>query len=160
MKKLLALLLALVLVLCVALIPYAMAEAAEAPPAPVPMVDLTSAFVAVLLLVFDFLLTWIAKVIVPPIKQWLLARTSEKQRNLLWDAICKLVDAAEQTIRGPGRGEERLDYVIDGLHERGFKVDKDLIEAAVKRMNDRTLATISEAFIDQPEDDQPEGDQS
>lgn len=147
MKRLFALLLAL----CAALMPCALAEVAEA-----PRVDLTSAFVAVLLLVFELLLAWIAKVIVPPLKSWLEKNVSEKQSHLLWDAICKLVDAAEQTIRGPGRGKERLDYVIEGLWQRGFEVDQELIEAAVKQMNERMRATIGAAFAETSEADDPE----
>ena len=146
MKKFISILLAVALLLCGAFLTYALAEAAEGGEKAAPLVDLTGVVVAVAVAAFDFLLAWIARVIVPPIKAWLGTHTTEKQRGLLWDAVVKLVDAAEQTIRGPGKGEQRLEYVIAGLMERGFVVDKDLIEAAVKQMNDKMLATFIDAF--------------
>ena len=160
MKKFLAILLALALLLCGPILAYAMAETAEATPRAAPLVDLTGAFVAIMLVVFDFLLAWIARVMIPPIKAWLETHTTQEQRGLLWDAICKLVDAAEQTIRGPGLGAKRLAYVEAGLIERGFSIDNDLIEAAVKRMKDRTGLVLGEAFtveqslsVEEPEDE-------
>ena len=146
MKKFFAILLIVALLVCGAFLTYALAEAAEGTQKTAPLVDLTGVVVAVAVAAFDFLLAWIARVIVPPIKQWLGTHTTEKQRGLLWDAIEKLVYAAEQTIKGPGKGEQRLEYVIAGLMERGFTVDKDMIEAAVKQMNDRMLATFVDAF--------------
>ena len=152
MKKLFAVLLILALLLCGAFLAYAIAETAEGSPAGRPLVDLTGVLVAVVLLVFDFLLVWIARVIIPPIKTWLQAHTTEKQRGLLWDAVCKFVDAAEQTILGPGRGKERLEYVVSGLEDEGFTVDFDMIEAAVKRMKERMAATVHEAILAETED--------
>ena len=146
MKKLLALVLVVAIFLCGAFFIYTLAESADPAPRAAPLVDLTGAFVAVVLVVFDFLLAWIARVMIPPIKEWLKIHTTEKQRNLIWDAICKLVDAAEQTIKGPGQGAKRLAYVEAALIERGFSIDDDLIEAAVKRMKDRTGLVIGEAF--------------
>ena len=146
MKKILAVLLAVTLILTGAFFAYAIAETAEDAPRAAPLVDLTGVVVSVVLLIFDFLLAWIARVIVPPIREWLGTHTTEKQRGLAWDAICKLVDAAEQTIKGPGLGEKRLAYVEAGLQQRGFTIDTDMIEAAVKRMNDRLAFTVGEAF--------------
>lgn len=146
MKKFIAVLLAVALLLCGAFLTYAMAEAVDGTPRDAPLVDLTGVIIAVVLMVFDFLLAWIARVIVPPIKQWLETHTTEKQRGLMWDAICKLVDAAEQTIKGPGQGERRLAYVEAGLQQRGYKIDNDLIEAAVKQMNERVGLTFAPAF--------------
>ena len=144
MKKILIMILCAALLICGAFFAWAMAEGTDN--APAPLVDLTGVVVAVALAAFEFMLAWIAKVIVPPIREWLEAHTTEKEKNLLWDAVTKLVDAAEQTIRGPGQGEKRLAYVEAGLRERGFSIDTDMIEAAVKRMNDRAMAAIGEAF--------------
>lgn len=145
MKKILSILLVMALLLCGAYFAYAIAEAPDAAP-DAPVVDLTRVIVSVLVLVFEFLLAWIAKVIVPPLREWLGVNTTERQRKLLWDAITSLVEAAEQTITGPGQGKQRLEYVIAGLMERGFAVDRDMIEAAVKQMNDKLALTMGEAF--------------
>ena len=49
------------------------------------------------------------------------------------------VSAAEQIFKGSGRGEEKKQYVIAWLKERGFTVDEAeldaLIEAAVYELN-------------------------
>lgn len=160
MKKLLAVLLAAVLLLGILTLTCAVAEAAEAHAA--PLVDLTGVIIALLLAAFEFLLAWIAKVIIPPIREWLKTHTTEKQRGLLWDAICKLVDAAEQTIIGPGKGAQRLAYVEAGLMQRGFTIDDDLIEAAVRRMKTNTGLVFAEAFeakTEPPEDpEEPESE--
>ena len=146
MKKLLALVLVISLLLFGAFFAYALAEAADTPHSSAPLVNLTGVVVAIVLAGFDFLLAWIAKVIVPPIKQWLNTHTTEKQKSLLWDAITELVDAAEQIITGPGMGERRMAYVEAGLAQRGFTVDRDLIEAAVRRMKQNTRIIFADAF--------------
>ncbi|MBQ7214327.1 MAG: hypothetical protein IJS25_07335 [Bacteroidales bacterium] len=146
MKKAVAILLVMALLVMGAYIFYAMAEVPVDGGHPMPVVDLTGALVALLLIVFEFLLAWIARVIIPPIKEWLKARTTEKERGMIWDAVCKLVDAAEQIIRGPCLGERRLAYVEAGLLQRGIKVDRDLIEAAVLRMKERTAIMLSDGL--------------
>ena len=153
MKKIIAVLLAVTLILTGAFFAYAIAETQEDAPSAAPLIDLTGLIIAVLALVFDFLLAWIARVIIPPIKAWLKERTTEKQRGLIWDATEKLVDAAEQIIIGPGQGKRRMAYVQAGLQQRGFTVDTDLIEAAVKRMNERAKITAWDAF-DMDEDEE------
>lgn len=150
MKKFLAILLVFALVLCSALLVYAMAEAPEVEPAPIPLVNLTGVVVALVLLIGDFLLAWIAKVIVPPIRRWIESHTTKEQRGLMWDAVCELVDAAEQTIRGPARGPEKFAYVNEMMRQRGFTVDKSMIEAALKRMGARTLDAVGTAFGEPP----------
>lgn len=150
MKRFTAILLAVILLAGMILmmggmIAYALAEAAE--PAPgVPLVNLTGVIVAALALVFDFLLAWIAKVMIPPIKAWMKQNMTERQHGMAWDLICKLVDAAEQIITGPGMGTSRMDYVKQALLDRGVEVDTDLIEAAVKRMNERMMHTLEEGL--------------
>lgn len=146
MKKYCAILLVIALLVSAVFLTYALAEAPAAPEQSAPLVDLTGALVAVLLLVFEFLLAWIARVIVPPIKAWLRTHTTEKERGLLWDAICKLVDAAEQIITGPAMGERRMAYVQAGLRQRGLTIDVDMIEAAVRRMKQNTRITFADAF--------------
>lgn len=136
MKKLFAILLALVLIL----LPIALAES----DAPVVTVDLTRILLGVLWLAFDALLAWLAKEIIPPAKRWLDEHTNTMTQERVWNFVCWLVEAAEQTIKGPLRGPERLKYVVDGLRRRGIKVDYDLIEAAVMEMNSRIIDLIDD----------------
>ena len=151
MKKILAVLLAAILILTGGLLAYALAEA-PAVPAAGPTVDVTGLVIAVLLAAFEFLMARFARVLIPPAKAWLEAQTTEKERGLLWNAVCELVDAAEQIIKGPAMGERRKAYVEAGLRQRGLSVDSDMIEAAVKRMNDGFMSTMATAFKVTPED--------
>ena len=63
---------------------------------------------------------------------WLKSQTTEAQRKELtaW-------------VKGAGRGEEKKQYVIDFLKQKGFKVDEEsvsnAIEAAVKQLNTEGL---------------------
>lgn len=145
MKKFIVILLTVALLLCGAFLTYALAEA-PAVPAAGPTVDLTGLVIAVLLAAFEFLMARFARVLIPPAKAWLEAHTTEKERGLLWNAVCELVDAAEQIIKGPAMGERRKAYVEAGLRQRGLSVDSDMIEAAVKRMNDGFMSTMATAF--------------
>lgn len=108
-----------------------------------PMIDLTQIIVSVIGLVFSFLLAWLAKAVLPPLKKWLDAKTTAEQRSLLYQVVEATVNAAEQVI-GRGKGSEKLQYVVDALEAKGLEVDLDMIEAAVKRMNDKTLAQAAE----------------
>lgn len=146
MKKIISVLLAFALLICGALLTVALAES----PAPVPAagvrIDITGLVIAVLLAIFEFLFSRFARVLIPPAKAWLEAHTTEKERALLWNAVCELVDAAEQIIKGPNLGERRKAYVEAGLAQRGLKIDDDMIEAAVKQMNDRMMAAMDTVF--------------
>ena len=141
MKKLLAILLALIVV--AALLTVALAET-SATAAPVATVDLTRVLLTVMWLAFDALLAWLAKEIVPPVREWFRAHTSLKTQERVWNLIYWLVEAAEQTIIGPLRGPERLQYVTDELRKRGIAIDRALIEAAVKEMKDQGVQILGE----------------
>ena len=144
MKKFLAVLLTIML-LSMILCPAYIAETATEPPAPTaPLVDLTQLVIAVLVLIFNFLLAWLLKAVIPPLRKWLDAHTSSEQQTLMWNVIMRLVEAAEQTITESGAGARKMAYVQAGLRAHGFTVDPALIEAAVKEMNDRSLAVIAE----------------
>ena len=78
-------------------------------------------------------------------KKWLEEKTTTEQRNAMWNVIVKLVEAAEQVI-GAGKGSEKMQYVKDALLAAGYEVDVDLIEAAVKEMNDKVLDAIEYGF--------------
>ena len=89
------------------------------------MIDLTPIFEAIIALV-DALVTY---KLIP----WLKARTTESQQAILMATVRTLVYAAEQ-LYGAGKGDEKLQYVKQKLEEKGFDVDIDAIEAAVKEI--------------------------
>ena len=89
------------------------------------MIDLTDIIQAVIALIVA-LITY--KVI-----PWLKARTTESQQAILMATVRTLVYAAEQ-LYGAGKGKEKFTYVRQKLQEKGFDVDVDAIEAAVKEI--------------------------
>lgn len=150
MKKIFALVLASIVMfalLCPALV-YAEEAAA---PEPAPLIDLTGIVLSVVRLLFYVLLAWLVKAVIPPVRRWLDAKTTAEQRSLMYQVVYELVNAAEQTI-GSGRGSDKLAYVRKALREKGFDVDLDMIEAAVKQMNDeaeeRMLTALGYIEID------------
>ena len=144
MKKIFAFLLALMLltVFCFT----CLAETAAEPPAPMFTVNVTQLVIAVMAVVFNVLLAWIIKAIIPPVKTWLDEHTSTEQQTRAWTMIKWLVEAAEQTITGYSKGSERLDWVIGELKARGIEVDRALVEAAVKEMKDKAGKDINDAI--------------
>lgn len=89
------------------------------------MIDLTDIIQAVIALIVA-LITY--KVI-----PWIKARTTESQQAILMATVRTLVYAAEQ-LYGAGKGKEKFTYVRQKLQEKGFDVDVDAIEAAVKEI--------------------------
>ncbi|MBE5766187.1 MAG: holin [Clostridiales bacterium] len=89
------------------------------------MIDLTPLFQAVIAL--------LAALITGRLIPWIKKKVDAENMNMLAAATRTLVFAAEQ-IYGAGRGEEKLEYVISRLEKKGFTVDIDAIEAAVKEM--------------------------
>lgn len=89
------------------------------------MIDLTDIIQAVIALIVA-LITY--KVI-----PWIKAKTTESQQAILMATVRTLVYAAEQ-LYGAGKGDEKLAYVKQKLEEKGFDVDIDAIEAAVKEI--------------------------
>ena len=108
------------------------------------MIDLTGLVIALLLAAFEFLFARFARVLIPPAKKWLEAHTTEKERGLLWNAVCELVDAADQIITGEHMGKEKMAYVEAGLLQRGLRVDTDMIEAAVHRGKNRVKTALGD----------------
>lgn len=154
MKKILSLMVIMVLIIAFLVFP-AIAESvepvSETISSPAFMIDLTEIIVSVIGLVFSFLLTWLLRAVVPPIKSWLETKTTAQQRDMINTLIRQLVYAAEQTI-GAGKGSNKLNYVCDQLEKRGYTVDLDMIEAAVKEMNDIMIDQIIE--VDPPDEDE------
>ena len=77
----------------------------------------------------------------------------------MYTVVKELVSAAEQTIVGAGLGSEKMQYVIDGLKSKGITVDIDMIEAAVKEMNDAAEERLASVFGFDEYEDQPEAAQ-
>lgn len=63
---------------------------------------------------------------------WLRANTTEEQRKDLLAWVKIAVAAAEQIYNGPGRGEEKKQYVLDFLAGQGFAVDDAAVDAAIE----------------------------
>lgn len=100
------------------------------------MIDLTPVFNAVIALAAALATAFL----IP----WIRSKTTAEQRDelLIWVDIA--VAAAEQIFTGSGRGDEKKEYVLKFLEERGFKVDFEtlnmLIELAVKELKDEVEA--------------------
>ncbi len=62
---------------------------------------------------------------------WIKAKTTNEQQKRLSAVVKTLVFAAEQ-LYGAGNGQEKLNYVVTRLGEKGFEIDMDEIEAAIK----------------------------
>lgn len=74
---------------------------------------------------------------------WIKANTTEQQRQTLIEWIKIAVAAAEQIYNGPGRGEEKKQYVLDFLASKGVAIDDEsvnaAIESAVQQLNSGSL---------------------
>ena len=90
-----------------------------------PAIDLTPIFQAVL----GILAALITHKLIP----WIQARTTAQQQEMLRAAVSVAVYAAEQ-LYGAGAGKEKLMYVKGKLAKKGYKVDVDEIEAAVREL--------------------------
>lgn len=87
------------------------------------MIDLTPMFNALIVLM--------AAIITAFVVPWIKSKTTVQQQEALAGLYRTLCFAAEQ-LYGAGRGEDKLDYVEAQLMERGYTVDRDMIEATVK----------------------------
>ena len=69
---------------------------------------------------------------------WLKSKTTETQYNTMRGLVWAAVHAAEVLYKGSGHGEEKKQYVIDWLAERGLHFEESVliaeIEAAVKEL--------------------------
>ncbi len=74
---------------------------------------------------------------------WIKSKTTDAQRKELVEWVKIGVAAAEQLYKGQGRGEEKKQYVLDFLKQKGFTVDEEsinaAIEAAVSQLNGSAL---------------------
>lgn len=145
MKKIVSLILIAIVILSILVLP-ALAEAVpveHADPAVKLTVDITDIITYAIGLILSVMFGFIIRVLVPPAKKWLDAHATKKQKDMMYQLIQKLVEAAEQTL-GAGCGKAKLDYVCEELKQRGYTVDIQAIEAAVFEMNRDYIDTIFE----------------
>ena len=147
MKKLFSVLLAAMLLIALT---AGIAETAAEPSAAMFTINVTQLLIAIIGVVFSALLAWIVRAVIPPLKGWLDEHTTTEQQTRAWTMIKWLVEAAEQTITGYAKGSEKLEWVIKELNARGIEVDRALVEAAVKEMNDKAKADIDLAIKGEP----------
>lgn len=151
----------MVMMVACALIGAAMAESAAEMYLPTGIgnvtntVDLTPVINAGIALIGELLMAVVAAFVIPPVRRWMQAKMSKVQQEKTIEFIRQMVLAAEQMI-GKGCGSEKLEYVIGALERKGFSVDINLIEAAVKEMNDRNLEWLFDKGADDAETDDPE----
>ena len=124
MKKYLTVLLLALVAMTLIAAPAALAEVVDVTPAQ-PGIDLTPLFQA--------LLAFLASLVTYKLIPWINARTTIQQQEKLRAAVKVAVFAAEQMF-GAGNGKEKLMYAKGRLAEKGFKIDIDEIEAAVREL--------------------------
>lgn len=88
------------------------------------MIDLTEIIVALIGLAATVLTTFL----VPYLKQKMNAERFKELQ--MWVNIG--VKAAEMLYIGPGRGEEKMAYVIDFLNSKGYTIDNESIEKMIE----------------------------
>lgn len=86
--------------------------------------DITQIILAALML----LGTLVTGVLVP----WIRAKTTAAQQEQLKAWVKIAVAAAEQLYSGGGRGEEKKQYVVSWLKQRGVVFDLPTIDAAIE----------------------------
>ena len=99
-------------------------------------IDLTQIILAVITLIGAV----ISRFLIP----YLIENVEEKKRAKIVDIVCTLVEAADRDLKAAS-GEERLQYVVEGLAEKGIYVNIDdihdqyrvLIESAVEQLRIR-----------------------
>lgn len=89
------------------------------------MIDLTP--------ILETIIALIAALVTYKLIPWIKAKTTESQQAILMATVRTLVYAAEQ-LYGAGKGKEKFTYVRQKLQEKGFDIDVDAIEAAVKEI--------------------------
>lgn len=109
-------------------------------------VNVTQLVIAILGVVFNIMLAWVIKAVIPPLKEWLKVHTTAETQTRTWTMIKWLVEAAEQTITGYARGDDRMTWVLAQLKARGIEVDPVLIEAAVKEMKDNAYKQVKQVI--------------
>lgn len=103
-------------------------------------IDLTPILQAVIAL--------LAAIITFRVIPWIKAHTTETQQNNLAAAARIAVYAAEQ-IYGANNGDLKLDYALDILEDKGFRLDRDILREVVE-------AALKEAYFSDLHGEKPE----
>ena len=82
----------------------------------------------ILLAVIALLSAIVTGVVIP----WVRAKTTLAQRQQLTAWVSIAVQAAEQLYKGSGRGQEKKEYVVAWLNERGITFDEETVDAAIE----------------------------
>lgn len=106
------------------------------------MIDLTP--------ILQALIGILAALITVKVIPWIKSKTTAQQQATLSVLADIGVHAAEQ-VYGPGKGKEKLEYAANWLLTKGYAVDIEQIEAAVKKMNDKPVIeyTVGEPVEDE-----------
>lgn len=99
-------------------------------------IDLTPLFQAVVVV--------LATIITAKVVPWIKEHTTAQQQATASAMIKIAVYAAEQ-IYGSGGGQKKLDYVESLLLAKGFKVDRNAIEATVRELSIEQAKTATVA---------------
>lgn len=124
MKKYLMVFMLAMVAMFLVMTPLAMAEAVDAVPI-LPRVDLTPIFQAVIAL--------LASLVTIKLIPWIKARTTAQQQEMLRATISVLVYAADQMFKAT-EGKQKLMYVKGKLADKGYHIDVEEIEAAVREL--------------------------
>ena len=96
-------------------------------------INLTPILQAVIILISTLITYWLA----PLLKM----KLGEAKYKKYLETLRVLILAAEQ-LYGTGKGPDKLDYVCDGLKQRGYTVDRAQIEATVYEEFNKGLSII------------------
>lgn len=110
------------------------------------MIDLTPIFQAVIAL--------LAALVTYKLIPWIRSKTTQNQQEMMRAMVKTFVFAAEQ-IYGAGKGKEKLEYVKAALHEAGFDVNLDEIEAAVSQYLNNGFGPAYDLAVAEPCDSLP-----
>lgn len=86
--------------------------------------DFTPIFQAVILL--------ISAVITYQVIPYIKSKTSYAEQREIDSWIRIAVTSAEQIYKGPGRGVEKKEYVLEWLYNHGVIIDEDAIDAMIE----------------------------
>ena len=111
-------------------------------------IDLTPIFQALILLISSIITIYI----VPKVKSYLAAKLTAEQRENLKQWVKVAVAAAEQLIKGSGKGEEKKQYVMSFLLSKGITFDTEEVTALIESEVYK-LTQGSGYFVAVPEDD-------
>lgn len=87
------------------------------------MIDITQIVVALI----GLLSTVITVFLIPVLRN----KLTDKQ-NEIFDSVVRVGVYAAEQIFGAGRGNEKKEYVVNLLNERGYDVNSEIVDAAIE----------------------------